>query len=348
MIPWVVAVRAAMPSPRPQAWQALQMAAGIAEGGRRVTLVADAGRPDGGPDDPQEWLGRWPESLSLSVPSRPHRPPIAGLLFRRSLRAAAGPPLLCRDPRVAALALRWGTFATVVHEWHIRPDGARHRDALKAPWHVTPAEGLRDDLLSAGVPADRILLLPNACGVDPVRAQARVHRSGGPVLALGLHRRGGLDLALDAWAAAPDLPRLLIAGRDQGGERALAWAQRVVDDPALTGRVRFFGPAWGRDREDLLDEASVWLTLYPDDDDTRTRLCPLQVADAAGSGLPLVATDLPSIRAMTDAAWLVDPLEPSALAAAVRQAIAAPRRYTARPSWQDRAAMLCRTVEASL
>ena len=350
---WVVAVRAAMPSPRPQAWQALQMAAGLAETGRSVTLVADAGRPDGGPAELRGWLGRWPAALQVRVPRAPHRPPSAGLLFRWSLgQAAVGRPvLLCRDPRVAASALRGGRFAAVVHEWHIqpRPDDPRHALALRAPWHVTVAPGLRDDLLAAGVPADRVVLAPNACGLDPAAAAARAcGPPGRAVLAIGLHRRGGLDLALDTWAAASDLPPLHIAGRDQGGDRSEGWARRIAADPRLAGRVHLVGPAWGSARERLLDDALAWLALYPDDESTRTRLCPLQVADAAGSALPLVATDLPSIRALVDHAWLAPAGDPDALAAALRRAVAEPRRYRPRPSWQDRAASLAARVEASL
>ncbi len=352
-LPWVLAVRAAMPSPRPQAWQALQMAAGLAETGRSVTLVADAGRPEGGPADPAGWLGAWPPSLDFVAPGRRHRPPLAGVLFRRTLRRASRcrPVLLCRDPRVAAAAVAGRRFAAVVHEWHVRPDPAdpRHAGALRAPWHVTVAGGLRDDLLAAGVAPERVLLLPNSCGLDPNRARERAARpGGGPVLAMGLHRRGGLDAALDAWAMSPDLPPLLLAGRDQGGGRVDAWARRVQDDPALRGRVRFVGPAWGPAREALLDEAGAWLALYPDDEDTRTRLCPLQVADAAGAGLPLVVTDLPSTRALVEDAFFASPGDPGALAAAVRAALASPRRCAPRPSWQDRAALLAERVEASL
>lgn len=348
--PWVVAVRAAMPSPRPQAWQALQMAAGLADTGRSVTLIADAGRPDGGPPDPAGWLARWPDTLDAALPAKPHRPPLAGFLFRRSLRAhaSAASVLLCRDPRVVGAAA--GRFAAVVHEWHVRPDprNPRHVGARGADWHVTVASGLRADLLAFGVPEDRILLLPNACGLDPQRAAARAGLQGRFVVALGLHRRGGLDLALDAWAQAPDLPPLRLAGRDQGGQRTAAWRARIAQDPRLAGRVELAGPAWGPAREDLLDGALAWLALYPDDAETRTRLCPLQVADGLGSGLPLVTTDLPSVEALGGGSFRARAGDPGDLARAVRAALAAERRYSPRPSWQDRAALLASTVESSL
>jgi glycosyltransferase involved in cell wall biosynthesis len=160
------------------------------------------------------------------------------------------------------------------------------------------------------------------------------------VLALGLHRRSGLDQALAAWQREPRLPPLHIAGVDQGEVRVADWWRRVRADPALRDRVLLIGPAWGVAREDLLDRASVWLAPYPVDRDTAHRLCPLQVADAAGSGLPLVTSDLPSIRAMLPGApaGYAAPDDPSALAARVLEALSAPRpAWSPRPGWADRA-----------
>ena len=224
----VVAVRAALPSPRPQGWQALQQAVGLAELGVDVVLVGDAGRPDGGPSTLESWLGRpLPSRLETRIPARPSRPPLAGLRFRLAMLRSSGDVLLCRDPRVAAAQA--GRWPLVVMEWHIQPDlaDARHRAALVgADLHVTPAPGLRDDLRAAGVAP---LLLPNACGLDRDRALRRraTRDPSAPVLALGLHRRGGLDDALLAWSRHPDLPPLRIAGRDQGGARVDGWQRRI-------------------------------------------------------------------------------------------------------------------------
>ncbi len=340
MTPWVVAVRAAMPSPRPQGWQALQQAVGLAGAGvARVTLVADAALPDGVPRGVDDWLGRpLPPEVSIEVPQRRSRPPGAGVRFRAALRRHRSPRtvLWCRDPRVAAREA--GRWARVIHEWHVSPDphDRRHRAALRgADLHVTPAPGIAEDLRARGLPRARVALLPNACGLDRSRALARLDRPGRGVIALGLHRRSGLDTALAAWTGDPGLPPLRIGGRDQGGARVDAW-RRGSRDP----RVTFVGPAWGAARESLLDDARVWLTAYPSDETTRTRLCPLQVADALGSGLRVVAPDLPSVRALAGAAGglhLYRADDPGALAAAVMDAHAAPPpSLPSRPSWVDR------------
>jgi glycosyltransferase involved in cell wall biosynthesis len=346
--PWVVAVRAAMPSPRPQAWQALQQAVGLA-GTRTVHLVADAALADGGPASAEDWLGRrLPPTLHVVVPGRNHRPPLAGVLFRRSLARLRDrrTTLLCRDPRVAAAEGERRRWKFVVHEWHVppQPHDRVHAAALeRVDLHVAPSPGIVDDLRSAGVPAARVLLLANACGLDRARARRRRPSEGDFVVSVGLHRRSGLDTALDAWRSDPDLPPLVIAGRDQGGDRVDAW------QAGPQNRVRFVGPVWNHAREDLLDRACVWLAAYPEDSMTRTRLCPLQVADALGSGLPVVAPDLPSIRALAGepcptGLFLYRPGDPASLAATVKRARRRPAGFPGRPDWTDRGRSLAEAL----
>lgn len=351
---WVVAVRAALPSPRPQGWQAFQQAVGLARAGvEEVVLVGDAGLPDGGPSSLQDWLGTpLPPNLEVRVPARWRRPPTAGLLFRKALRGLRSPDavLLCRDPRVAAA--EGGHWGKVFLEWHVqpKPELRGHAAALAAAdLHLPVSEGIRRDLLELGVSEDRISVLPNACGLDPARARDRWNRqtegtvAPKPVLALGLHRRAGLDVALEAWRREPSLPTLLVGGRDQGGERARLWQEQVEADDRLRGRVRLLGPVWGEDRERLLDEAGLWLCLYPRDEDSVDRLCPLQVADAAGSGLPLVASDFPSVRGLLGEGLglLVSPEDPELVARAVLLGLdSRPPDPLQRPRWQHRASRL--------
>lgn len=324
------------------------MAVGLADRGVPTTLIADAARPDGGPESLESWLGRdLPGRLRAMVPGKVSSPPWAGVRFRRALSAASrrDAVLLCRDPRVAATQ-RSGRWRSVVMEWHIQPDptDARHRAALRnADLHITVAPGLMDDLGAAGVPAYRRVLLPNACGLELHRALERVPTVGGPVIAMGLHRRDGLDHALRAWQLAPSLPPLLIVGRDQGSVRHDRWRHRILA-AGLAGRVSLGGPVWGSAREDLLDGASAWLAAYPEDEQTRARLCPLQVVDALGSGLPLIAPRLCSVLAASDGAPLHEyaPGDPSSLAGAVLSAVRSPRlgQPGERPRWADRAGAL--------
>lgn len=360
---WVVAVRAAMPSPRPQAWQAFQQAEALASVVREpVVLVADAGRPDGGPTDLADWLGR-PVSRNLSVcrPQSPSRPPLAGLRFRRNLakHRSRDAILLARDPRVVAAEAR-RPWKGVLMEWHVRPrpDSRVHRRVLAGPaLHLTPSDGIAAELRKAGVDPSRIVLIPNACGLE--RESARRRAASGkpaqlPVLAIGLHRRSGMDLALDAWRSDSTLPQLVIAGTDQGNVRWAAWHRAIQEDSRLAGRVQLVGPRWGRCREEVLGRAAVWLALYPEDETTRELLCPLQVVDAVGSGLTLVTTDLPSTRfAVGDGvAIFVAPGDVGALVDGLHRALGSSRPpeelVVRRPRWDDRARSLVRVASEHL
>ena len=207
----VLAVRAALPSPRPQGWQALQFAAGLAEH-VPTTLIGDAGRPDGGPATLERWLGRpLPAALTPVVPSRPSRPPLAGVLFRRALARAASPDavLVCRDPRVAAAQPR-RRWSHVVMEWHVRPEpgyGALTRPDL----HVTVARGLADDLRACGADTDVVrdgtpgqpielmvaYLYDLIARGNPVGLFGMVNVLEGTSIALATHAAGSIQQRLD-------------------------------------------------------------------------------------------------------------------------------------------------------
>ncbi len=338
----VVAVRAHVPSPRPQGFQALQQALGFADRGLPTAFVADPPAPGDGPRSVGEWLGRaHPPDLTLHLPRRDLGGSARGFQFRRTLRGLRSPTsvLWCRDARVAAAEV--GHWRLVTHEWHIRPDTAdpTHRKVLdQTDLHVAVAPGLADDILFAGVSADRILLLPNATSLLRPRAVDRAaRRLDRPVraLLLGLHRRPGVRLALSAWSSDPTLPPLTVAGERQGADLR-AWA----GGPEVAG-VTWTGPAWGANREDLLDEHDLWVCPYPEDEDTARRLCPLQVCDALASGLAVVTPSLPSIDAIDpeSIAHRYDADSPESLAAAVHRAVTqrARGRPELRPRWEDRA-----------
>jgi len=224
---------------------------------------------------------------------------------------------------------------------------------VRSSLHLTPSQGIADDLCRSGVDPHRIVLLPNACGLSRDAARRRVTSASDrqrPVLAMGLHRRSGIDLALSAWRKDATLPDLIVAGRDQGSVRFAAWSRAIEDDPRLAGRVHLLGPCWGRRREELLERVGLWLTLYPEDDVTRRSLCPLQVVDAVGSGLPVVATDLPSTRfAVGDGlVTFVAPDDVDSLVEGIHRSLAGPRpseqQVVGRPRWEDRAHRLVELV----
>jgi len=130
-----------------------------------------------------------------------------------------------------------------------------------------------------------------------------------------LSRQKGHDLLLKALghlcARRPDL-RLFLAG--QGPKQAeLA---RLAASFGLDGRVRFLGVR--RDRETLYSAMDIF--VLP----SRWEGLSLALAEAAGVGLPLVATDVggnPEVVTSGPGAWLVPPNEPGALVAALAEAV---------------------------
>ncbi|WP_427018391.1 glycosyltransferase family 4 protein [Pseudarthrobacter sp. P1] len=190
---------------------------------------------------------------------------------------------------------------------------------------VTLGQAMKDNIVAAGVPEANILISPNAVGgdflVEPgTTTQARE--------ALGLPADGqyigtvsslvgyeGLDDLVAAFALlAPNHPglRLLIVG--DGTERAALQEQvRVLglaDRAIFTGRVpKQLTPLYHQ----ALD---VFVVPRKDLDVTRS-VTPLKPVEAAASGRPVVASDLPALRELVNdggTGRLVPAEDPDALA----------------------------------
>lgn len=367
-------MRAHVPSVRPQAFQAWQQARGLADAGADVEFLSFAGRGTdgfpieseaartGGPpgDEARRSLDAGPDPSVTIGPWR-HRtspaawgPPLRGVWLRAALLRSRRDMVLLRDPRLVPFIPR---SATLLLEWHERPTAATGSMALARPQrHLPVSVGFAAELLAAGVPASRIEVLPNHCGLDRGRAATRVERwtGDGPILTMGLLRRDVLEPLLAVWAADPVLPPWWIVGRDEEGERLRRLQTAIAGEPRLAGRVRLLPPSWGQAREDLLDCCSVWLAPYPAEGDCPHHISPLQVADALGSGLPVVTTDLPSIRRLAGCTstggasglWFSAP-DGSRLAADLRAAREGGPRFEAAalPRWVDRARTILQLAE---
>lgn len=173
--------------------------------------------------------------------------------------------------------------------------------ALKRAQHVfTICDGLRDDIVARGIPANRVTVIPNAVDIESFEPGGQPD----PLLKAGLglddasvigfigsfYAYEGLDLLLDALPAIlqqrPDVRVLLVGGGPQ--DAALkAQAQRlgVADKVVFTGRVpheqvqRYY---------DLVD-----VLAYPRHSMRLTELVtPLKPLEAMAQGRVLVASDV--------------------------------------------------------
>ncbi|WP_026341616.1 glycosyltransferase family 4 protein [Actinomadura atramentaria] len=195
---------------------------------------------------------------------------------------------------------------------------------------VTLGAAMRDEITARGVPADRVVVIPN--GVDeaflrplPDGSARRAALGIAPDEAVvgtttSFYGYEGLDVLLDAAALLRDAGRpvrLLLVG--DGPERA-ALERRAADlglDAVFPGRV----PADDvREYHAVLDVFAV-----PRRDERVCRLVtPLKPLEAMAGGVPVVASDLPALREVVapgERGTLAPPNDPATLATALRTAL---------------------------
>lgn len=196
---------------------------------------------------------------------------------------------------------------------------------------VTLSETLRTEVVGRGVPAERVVVVPNCVDDVWLAGEAVVHagdaRSGDPLTLLyagTLNDYEGVDLLLDAVALLRSRGldvRAVVAG---GGPAATRLHEHATSR-GLSAAVRFTGVV---DRDALIALArTADAVCLPRRDLPVTRLVPpLKPVEAMALGLPVVAADLPPLRELlAGRGVLVRPDDADALAAGVL-ALADPAR----------------------
>jgi len=322
----LVVSRHDLAQPRPQPLQVLAAAAGAAEAGARVTLVMDDTGPRRTLQEVEAWLGAPLTGLDLERVHGAH-PGLRGMRRRWMLAGLLRGHwdwVLTRDFRVArqlGSLLRWARVRPrIALEWHAvpsalgqRPEGERQA-ARAADAHLFVSAGL-EQFVRRSMGVERpCLVLPNGCHLDDERARKGLGRLGDArrVMASGLFRQPADAAGLRELAGG--LPRgleLEIVGPADARIRRLT---RENDGVTVTG---WLGPAEAAGR---LPGCLCQLALYKEDLNTRRFASPLKVIQALASGVPLVATDLPTTRAFVrdgENGLLVPPGDPSAVRAAI-------------------------------
>ncbi len=155
----------------------------------------------------------------------------------------------------------------------------------------------------------------------------------------------GVDVFLRALAYLPE-ERAVIVG---GGGESLDRLKRLAEECGVAGRVRFTGTVPHAEVKKYLGEARV--AVLPNLADGVSRYTsPLKLFEYMAAGLPIVASDLPSLREVLrdgENAVLVPPEDPAALAGGIRRVlgdaglasrIASRARMEAREyTWENRA-----------
>ena len=202
--------------------------------------------------------------------------PLAHYRYRRAL-AAYRPDRVLTWMNRASAATPPGPYTLISRLGHYYDlKHYRHAD-----YWIGITRGICDHLVRGGMPAARVVHLPNFADETPVTPLPRdsFDTPAGPLLlAAGrLHRNKGFDVLLQALARLPDAT-LWLAGSGQEEDALRAMATQL----GVTGRVRFLG--WRNDVTALM--ASVDVFVCP----SRHEGLGSIVLEAWAHGCPIVAT----------------------------------------------------------
>lgn len=205
-----------------------------------------------------------------------------------------------------------GTWRNRLYEY-LQRLALRRFDAV-----IAVSQPLRDALVRAGVPAERVHFVPNAWTkiVEPLDRTAAREALGlaGDGFVIGwvgrMSREKGLDVLVDTLPAMGDL-QLTVCAIGAGSER-----------PAVEARARQLGVADRIHWAGLVAEAACYFRAF---DvfvlSSRTEGVPIALLEAIAAEVPVAATRVGGVPAVVgDAqALLVDPDRPAALATAIRR-----------------------------
>ncbi len=205
--------------------------------------------------------------------------------------------------------------------------GARSRaiTALRRADAVVSISRFTTQALTDLEPATKIVEIQN--GVDlgsfetpvarPPHIDARI-RAGEYLLFLGrLHRRKGLDILLEAWAASKtntNSSKILALGGDGTEREALEQQARQL---GILSSVCFLGPVTGATKTWLLQNARCGCMPSRD-----WEAFPLVVMEAFAAGKPMIATRILGLKDLIthgQTGWLIAPESPAQLAAALQE-----------------------------
>lgn len=383
----VLLANARMPSHRAQSLQVAQMAAGFARAGARTTLLfarrhEAPALPQGQdlfdyyavPPGPRpaveavpcvDWIDRTPTRLQFA-PARVQELSFARNAARSVRRAHAGALVYSRE--IEAARLLAGERRTFLEIHRVPAGRLRRRWLLQAApacgGVVAISGGVRDDLVAAGVEPGRVRVEHDAVDLErfadlPDRAAARAKLGLDPdrpvvVYAGGLMPWKGVDLLVGAARRCPELFFVIAGGMEGDVARTRALAAGLANV-----RVDGFQPP----ARVPLYLAAGDLGVVPN----RSRpaisaryTSPLKVFEALAAGLPLVASDLPSLRELLTHerdALLVPPDDEGALAEGIarlagdaglrRHLVAVGRARVVEHTWEARARRILAWMEAA-
>jgi glycosyltransferase involved in cell wall biosynthesis len=176
------------------------------------------------------------------------------------------------------------------------------------------------ELLSEGVPPERILVAPNGVDVKKFSGTARTVRPRRRIVYVGnLFEHKGVYTLAQALAHLPSAYTLEIVG---GSPELQPRFATFLQERGLFSRVTCVGPIPHRAVVTHLQNADVAVVPNSARSDLSARLTsPLKLFEYMAAGVPVVASDVPALREVLTHdrnAWLVTPDDSVQLAVAIR------------------------------
>lgn len=340
-----------LPSERAQGLQVVQSAAAFARSGLEVEvlharrarelplpagsdLLAHCGVPGGArpsitPIECIDWIESVPRALQF-WPSRLQEWTFSSNAARRLLQRDDGALVLSREIECAERLVRAGRRGVFL-EIHSVPGGRWRRRLLLraaagADGLVAISGGVRDDLLALGIEPSKITVEHDAFEPErfrPLPARSEARRALGlpldrPIVTYtgGLLAWKGVDVLVDAARLLPEALFVIAGGMEQD---VLALRERAAG--AANVRIDGFQPP----PKIALYLAAADIGVAPNRSQpaiSSRYTSPLKVFEAMAVGLPLVASDLPSLRELlthASDAWLVRPDDAEELAVGLKK-----------------------------
>ncbi|MGE3909824.1 MAG: glycosyltransferase family 4 protein [Chloroflexota bacterium] len=259
--------------------------------------------------------------------------------------------ILTRDPRLAWMFLRTQPLhqRPVVYEVHeifsTRPRENRSLEPATIQGVADRTRALETSVFSEAdlllpltqacgdiieysyrVPADRIAVVPDATVPPTGPLPPRPPDAREVVYAGQLYPWKGVDTLLEAMALLPEA-RLTVYGGRGAHDPDLEAARALTEQLYVGDRVTFAGFVPHAVVRQRISGAGVAVLPLPDNLMARYFTSPLKLFDYMAAGVPIVASDLPTVQEVLadgDNALLVPPEDPSAMAAAIRRLLVNP------------------------
>ncbi|MCP4040556.1 MAG: glycosyltransferase family 4 protein, partial [Gammaproteobacteria bacterium] len=200
------------------------------------------------------------------------------------------------------------------------------RDAEEFCWThadrlITPSDSIRNNLIRLGASPDKITVIPN--GADIQQAPSTASISERYIIYVGaLQRWQGLDVLLRAFARLADLEDLRLVVCASTHQRRAKPYRKLAEKLGIDSRIDWHFRLAKKELVAWLNGALVSVAALTEcSRNLEQGCCPLKVLESMAAGVPVVASDLPSIREiMKDGIHgrLVRAERPAELARAIR------------------------------